>query len=89
MAEAKITDSTDWLLIDFRDCDIFRKGRDCGKIKKSLIIGLWILDNSDGVEIDMSGSDSFIFQFDHVDEVNGNTSITSNQILHDAIEALI
>lgn len=84
MAEVKITSTGDFLEIDFRDCQLYRKGRDNGSVMKKDIIDCWLLDDAQGVELGVS-SGSIQLLWDHVDEIDGFTAITSDVILLDKL----
>lgn len=88
---ALIKDSTNglWLDVDYRDCVLHKKGKDECCIQKSLIISIALIENDQGVEIEVSGAGSYMFVHAHVDEVGTETSITTNAILYAELKNLI
>lgn len=81
-----ITTTTDFIEIDYRECELYRKGRMFGKVRISDISDLFNTD--DGV-LFTANNEQYLFTFAHVDDIDGDTSITSNQIIFDKLDAVI
>jgi hypothetical protein len=86
MANIVVTSDTNFLYITYNDVETYSAAR---KIRKSLWVDTDCLSNDDGVELDMSGSDSVLLNSGSVDSVNAITDLDTDAKLFNALKDLM
>lgn len=86
MANIVITHDANFLIVDFGVIQHYSKRR---KIRKTLWADTDFLDCDQGVQIDVSGSDSLIVHVDDIDSIDGITTMTTNEDVCTELEKLM